>query len=172
MSYDEGAALAMTTSYPLRIDRCGLKPPALPLLRCARPDRIGGIGLVGHSVLRQRRVMTTSRYSLGTTSEAGPARFRLFSRSLRSRSSARGAVTEQGGEGLAHRSRPSAEDVDEMRRRAVAEIEHSWRDLDRRRLLAKEGLEMRLGAPECGCCRPGGNLASADSRSGIHGRRS
>ena len=76
----------------------------------------------------QRRVTTTSRYSLGTTSASAPARLRPFEQlGQMSRSSIAALLGRQRGERLVHRPVPGAEYIDEVRGRTITEVEHARR---------------------------------------------
>ncbi len=103
----------------------------------------GSEGAVG-----QRRVITTSRYALGTTSEAAPAVFvfvqqfdQVVLQHLR-------LLGGQCGEGLVHWPVPLAEDVDEVGRRAIAEVEDARRHLQAGGAVAEQGPQVRLHAPQ------------------------
>jgi hypothetical protein len=59
-----------------------------------------------------------------------------------------GLVRRQGREGLVDRAVPGLEDVDEMCRRAVPEIEERWSDRDLLGVGSKELLQSCLGTPK------------------------
>ena len=94
----------------------------------------------------QRRVTTISRYSLGTTSESRAGAVQPVQQLGQVLLERCRAFRRQCGERLVHRPVPGAEHLDEVRRRAIAEVEHPRRDRDRRGALAEQLL---AGAPRC-----------------------
>ena len=111
---------------------------------CSRPSRASSL-LQGILAEFQRLVITTSRYSLGTTIDLSPARFRRLN--IGQSFPGFAALGGQCREGFVDRTVPAAESVDEMLGRTIAEIEGAAGDLKQEFALVEVLVQPGFGAP-------------------------
>ena len=116
-------------------------------LRRRGPNHIVGSVFVVSDPRLQRR-MTTSRYSLGTTSESGPARLRLIQQVGQIAFEAGRVRGRQDLEGLVQRAVPVAEHFNEMGSRAIAEVEIAARGDDGAGSVDEEIVHVRFNSPQ------------------------